>query len=51
VLASYLVADVPLLFEGKVGGFLASTTGMGIVLIGLGVVLYAFQRKRAEPSA
>lgn len=51
VLASYLVADVPLLFDGKVGGFLASTTGMGIVLIGLGVVLYAFQRRSATETA
>ncbi|MHB1262515.1 MAG: APC family permease [Thermoplasmatota archaeon] len=50
VLASYLVADVPLLFAGRIGGFLASTTGMGIVLIGLGVVLYRFQGKAAAPA-
>lgn len=48
VLASYLVADVPLLFKGQVGGFLASTTGMGIVLIGIGAVLYAIQQRRAS---
>jgi basic amino acid/polyamine antiporter, APA family len=50
VLASYLVADVPLLFTGHVGGFLASTTGMGIILIGLGLVLYVFQRRSAGPQ-
>lgn len=49
VLASYLVADVPLLLEGQVGGFLASTTGMGILLIGVGGVLYAVHRKRPAP--
>lgn len=46
VLLSYLWADVPLLLDGRVGGFLASTTGMGILLIGSGAVLYAFQRRR-----
>ncbi|HJQ93072.1 MAG TPA: APC family permease [Candidatus Thermoplasmatota archaeon] len=45
VLVSYLAADVPLLLDGRLGGFLASTTGMGILLLGLGIVLYAFQRK------
>lgn len=44
VLASYLVADLPLLFRGHIGGFLASTTGMGILLIGIGVGLYVVQR-------
>jgi hypothetical protein len=51
VLASYLVADVPLLLDGKVGGFLASTTGMGILLIGIGLALYAVQRRRDVQGA
>lgn len=51
VLASYLVADVPLLFQGRIGGFLSSTTGMGIILIGLGGALYAFQGRRAGDDA
>lgn len=46
VLASYLVNDVSLLVEGRVGGFLASTTGMGILLIGSGGILYGVQRRR-----
>lgn len=52
VLASYVVADVPLLVQGKLGAFFASTTGMGLVLIGLGLVLYAVQERRrpADPA-
>lgn len=48
VLASYLVGDVPLLFAGHIGAFLASTTGLGILLIGSGLVLYAIQSRRAS---
>jgi APA family basic amino acid/polyamine antiporter len=53
VLASYLYADVPLLFEGRVLAFLASTTGMGLLLLGIGVVLYAVRLRQAaaEPSS
>lgn len=50
VLLSYLVDDLPLLLQGQVGGFLASTTGMGLVLLGAGGLLYAFHRKRADPA-
>jgi APA family basic amino acid/polyamine antiporter len=50
VLASYLVADVPLLADGHFGAFLASTTGLGIVLIGVGLLLYAVQRRRAPQA-
>jgi APA family basic amino acid/polyamine antiporter len=51
VLASYVVDDLPLLLEGQVGAFLVSTTGLGILLIGSGAVLYAFQRKRGPAPA
>jgi APA family basic amino acid/polyamine antiporter len=50
VLVSYLYDDVPLLLEGRLGAFLASTTGMGILLLGLGVVLYLVQGRRGERS-
>lgn len=46
VLASYVVADVPLLADGHLGAFAASTTGLGTLLIASGVLLYLLQRKR-----
>ena len=46
VLASYIVADVELLADGHPGAFLASTTGLGIVLIGSGALLYLPYRRR-----
>lgn len=50
VLASYLAADIPLLVQGHVFGFLASTTGLGLLLIGVGIVLYLL-RRRSAPEA
>lgn len=49
VLASYLIADVPLLFDGKVGAFLASTTGLSLLLMGTGLVIYEVHKRR-RPS-
>jgi APA family basic amino acid/polyamine antiporter len=51
VLVSYAVDDVPLLLQGNVGAFLVSTTGLGILLIGSGAVLYALQRKQPGRAA
>ncbi len=47
VLASYIVADVQLISAGHVGAFLASTTGLGIVLIGSGLGLYTARPRKA----
>jgi APA family basic amino acid/polyamine antiporter len=46
VLGFYLNQDLRLLGDGQVGAFLASTTGMGAILIGLGLVLYAIRHLR-----
>lgn len=46
VLVSYAYEDLKLLGEGLVGSFIASTTGLGILLIGSGAVVYAIQRRR-----
>lgn len=45
VLLSYVAADVRLLAQGHFGAFLVSTTGLGILLIGSGAVVYALQRR------
>lgn len=50
VLASYLVNDVPLLYQGHFGAFAASTTGLGIFLMGIGLILYALQQRGASPQ-
>lgn len=46
VLCFYLAKDLPLLADGRPGAFLASTTGMGLLLLGTGVALYAVARGR-----
>lgn len=51
VLASYLVADARLLAEAHFGAFLASTTGLGILLIGSGLLLYIPVRRRERSAA
>jgi basic amino acid/polyamine antiporter, APA family len=52
VLVSYLADDLPLLAAGRFAGFLASTTGMGILLIGIGAALYRLQRRgRPAPAS
>ena len=51
VLGFYLNHDLRLLFGGHVGGFLASTTGMGIILIGVGLVMFAVQDRRGARAA
>jgi amino acid transporter len=51
VLASYVVADVHLIADGHVGAFLASTTGLGILLIGSGLLLYLPVRARHAKAA
>jgi APA family basic amino acid/polyamine antiporter len=50
VLGFYLNSDLRLLAAGHVAAFLDSTTGMGIILIGLGLGLYAVQRRRAPTT-
>jgi APA family basic amino acid/polyamine antiporter len=51
VLGFYLNHDVRLLLHGHAGGFLASTTGMGIVLIGVGLLLYFVQESRRRAAS
>ncbi len=51
VLASYVVADARLLAQGHWGAFLASTTGLGILLIGSGLLLYLPVRRRERSAA
>lgn len=46
VLASYTLADARLLLDGHLGAFLVSTTGLGILLIGSGALLYLPYRRR-----
>ena len=47
VLASYAVEDAKLIGEGLIGAFLASTTGLGIILIGTGGFAYWLQSRGA----
>jgi len=49
VLASYAVQDLPLLARHPLG-FLASTTGMGILLIAIGLVLFVLQDRKGKPT-
>ena len=51
VLGTYVEADLDLLAAGRIGAFLASTTSLGVLLIGSGVVLYALQRRRPARGA
>lgn len=53
VLASYTVADAGLLVDGHFGAFLVSTTGLGLLLIGSGALLYLpyRRRERLAPTA
>lgn len=51
VLVSYLAADLPLLFAGKIGGFLASTTGLSLLLMGTGLVIYDVHKRRMPRPA
>lgn len=53
VLGFYLNHDVRLLGGGHLVGFLASTTGMGLILIGVGLLLFVAQesrRRRTTPQ-
>ena len=50
VIASYLNKDLRTLAAGHVGPFLLSTTGMAIVLLGIGVVLFLVQDRRRRAA-
>jgi basic amino acid/polyamine antiporter, APA family len=51
VLLVYVVADVRLLLDGRWGAFLASTTSLGILLVGSGSVLHWLRAPAATASS
>jgi basic amino acid/polyamine antiporter, APA family len=51
VMLSFIIPDLGLLLEGRLLAFATSTTGLGLLLIGVGVLLYAFQRKHSAATA
>jgi hypothetical protein len=51
VLASYLVKDIGALAQsGDVAKFLGSTTMLGVFLVTIGFVLYAFRAQARDPG-
>lgn len=50
VLITYLYGDIQLIFDGHFGAFAASTTGLGILLIAIGIGLFSLQNRRAQRS-
>lgn len=51
VLAFYVANDVQGLLDGHIAAFFGSTTGLGLILIGLGFVLYLLQGRGAGKVA